>query len=403
MNRREFLGFAGGAVVIAGTTYYLMSDKHNLVRGDLSKDGTGHVILTADERQIAYLASLAASGHNTQPWLIKHVAPFHWIICNDKSKWLPAVDPLQRETMLSIGAFIQNLEYAASSLCYACQFSLLANTNQDEHVMEVKMIRKGSQPGYTPDSILQRRTVRSRILTAGLKTEDIVLLIDHEPDFIHFIPRASKAYHYLNEQTIAANKVQSYRDPAQKELAEWIRFSNSDAEKYRDGLTPGSMEIEGFPGWVVRNFYGKANVMGKNFREQNIDQAAKQVGSSAGWLLITSKDSGVTSLIETGRRMQRLFLKVRARHIAIHPMTQILEEPSIHKGLNASIGMNDPVQFILRTGYVKHYPDPVSLRRPVDRLIKKPASTHPTRLNPVATQAAVAQQAAAVEDGAIGS
>lgn len=370
MKRREFLAITGGSIVIAGTTYYLLSDKSNFVRDDLSKDELSKVSLTADERRIVYLASLAPSGHNTQPWFIKHIEPLHWIICNDKSKWLPAVDPMQRETMLSIGAFIQNLEYAASNLGYRCQFSLMANTNQDEKVMEIKLTRSGNQFRYNTDSIVQRRTVRSNILSAGLKTEDIRSLTDNEPALIHFIPRTAKGYHYLNEQTLEANKIQSYRDPAQKELANWIRFSSRDAEKYRDGLTTGSMEIEGVSGWVVRNFYGKSNVMSKGFRDQNIDQVVKQVASSAGWFLITSKDNSVTALIETGRRMQRLFLKVRDKNIAIHPMTQILEEPSIHQGLNASIGMTDPVQFLLRTGYVKNYPDPVSLRLPVDQLIQ---------------------------------
>lgn len=369
MNRRKFLGIAGGSIVIAGITCYALGDRSNLVRVDLKQDTQLKSPLTTDEREILYLASLAPSGHNTQPWFINHMEPLHWIICNDKSKWLPAVDPTQRETILSIGAFIQNLEYAANNLGYVCQFSLMADTNQDEKVMDVKMTRSGDQLRYNTNSIVQRRTVRSNILTGGLKTEDIRLLIDNEPDLIHFIPRTAKAYHYLNEQTIEANRVQSYRNAAQKELADWIRFSNKDAERYRDGLTPGSMEIEGISGWVVRNFYGKSNVMGKSFRDQNIDRVEKQVTSSAGWFLITSKDASVTNLIESGRRMQRLFLKVRDKNIAIHPMTQILEEASIHKGLNASIGMSDPVQFILRTGYVKNYPEPVSLRRPVEWLI----------------------------------
>ncbi|MFA6086313.1 nitroreductase [Mucilaginibacter sp.] len=369
MNRRKFLGLTGGSVAIAGITYYALSDKSNFVRADLKPVTNVNIQLTADERHILYLASLAPSGHNTQPWSIKHMEPLHWIICNDKSKWLPAVDPTQRETILSIGAFIQNLEYAAHNLDYRCQFNLMANTNQDEKVMDIKMIRSGDQFRYNTNSIVQRRTVRSNLLSEALKTEDIRLLVDNEPDLIHFIPSTAKAYRYLNEQTIEANRVQSYRDAAQNELADWIRFSNNDAEKYQDGLTPGSMEIEGISGWVVRNFYGKSNVMGKSFRDQNIDQVEKQVASSAGWFLITSKDASVTNLIETGRRMQRLFLKVRDKNIAIHPMTQILEEPYTHQGLNASIGINDPVQFILRTGYVKDYPEPVSLRRPVDRLI----------------------------------
>lgn len=367
MNRRTFLGVAGGSFLIAGATYYAFSDKSNFVRADLKPDSNVKTGLTPDQRQIAYLASLAPSGHNTQPWMIRFIEPLHWIICNDKRKWLPAVDPMQRETILSIGAFIQNLEYAAHSLGYRCEFSLMANTNQDENVMEVKLIRSGSKLRYNAERIVQRRTVRSNILSVDLRAEDVKLLIDNEPDLIHFIPRTDKAYHVLNEQTIESNKIQSYREPAQKELADWIRFSSKDAELYRDGLSTGSMEIEGIAGWLVRNFYGKSNVMAKSFRDQNIKQVEKQVASSAGWFLITSKDASVGSLIETGRRMQRLFLKVREKNIAIHPMTQILEEPSIHQSFNVSVGIIDPVQFILRTGYVKKYPDPVSLRRPVER------------------------------------
>jgi hypothetical protein len=69
--------------------------------------------------------------------------------------------------------------------------------------------------------------------------------------------------------------------------------------------------------------------------------------------------------------MQRLFLNVRERNIALHPMTQILEEASTRQTLYQSIGISGNIQFILRTGYVKDYPPPVSLRRPVDWFLRK--------------------------------
>lgn len=130
------------------------------------------------------------------------------------------------------------------------------------------------------------------------------------------------------------------------------------------------MEIEGFSGWVVRNFYGKDDVLKKDFRKTGLDKVKQEVSASAGWLLITSKDNAVATLLETGRRMQRLLLKVRERNIAIHPMTQILEEASTRQTLHQAIGMSEPIQFILRTGYVKDYPPPVSLRRPVDWFLR---------------------------------
>ncbi|MHA4807321.1 hypothetical protein ACX0G9_04420 [Flavitalea flava] len=130
------------------------------------------------------------------------------------------------------------------------------------------------------------------------------------------------------------------------------------------------MEIEGIPGWVVRNFYDKTSVTKNKFREKSIDKVRIQVSQSAGWLIITSKDNSTMTLLETGRRMQRLFLKVRDKGIAIHPMTQILDEPSINQSVNQSVGINDAIQFIIRLGYVKSCPDPVSLRRPVDWFVR---------------------------------
>jgi len=143
MNRKRFISIAGGTILLVGTTSYLLSDKSNLVRADLKPTDDKNKTIKLDEKEILFLASLAPSGHNTQPWFVQYLEPYHWIIGNNKSKWLPAVDLTQRETILSIGAFIQNLEYAAGSFGYICDWNLLATTNQDEGVMELKLIKEG--------------------------------------------------------------------------------------------------------------------------------------------------------------------------------------------------------------------------------------------------------------------
>jgi hypothetical protein len=371
MNRIKFIGIAGGTIIAAVTTAYLLSDKSNLSRADIKPPDEKNATLQPDEKEILLLASLAPSGHNTQPWFVQYLEPYHWIIGNDRTKWLPAVDPTQRETILSIGSFIQNLEYAAGAFGYICDWNLLAKTNQDDRVMAVKLVKQTSKNPFDTAKIKNRRTVRSDFLSDVLKPEDLKYLVNSEPEFIHYLPNTSQESQFIDQQTIVANRLQADREPAQQELADWIRFSTKNAEKYRDGLTTASMEIEGIPGWVVRNFYNKDNVMKKDFRDVGIDKVKKEVSESAGWILITSKDNSVATLLETGRRMQRLFLKVREKSIAIHPMTQILEESSTRKQLNQSIGISENIQFILRVGYLKNYPEPVSLRRPVDWFVRK--------------------------------
>lgn len=369
MKRRKFLKIGSAMFLLAGNATYLFCNRTSLVRADIKNDSKNAMKLQPDEREILYLASLAPSGHNTQPWFVKYIEPYHWIIGNDRSKWLPAVDPTQRETMLSIGAFFQNLELAANVAGYSCNFTTLATTNQDENVLEVWLV-KSAASNYDSNKIRMRRTVRSGHLNEALRKDDESYLVKDEQDFFYFIANGSHESTWLNEQTIAANRLQAYREEAQRELSEWIRFSSKDAAACRDGLTTAGMEIEGFAGWIVRNFYDQSDVMKNDFREKGIDKVRKQVSSSAGWLIVTSKDTSVPALLETGRRFQRMFLKVRDRAIAIHPMTQILEEPETQPEINSAIGINDSIQFILRIGYVMHYPDPVTLRRPVEWFVR---------------------------------
>ena len=370
MKRRRFFSMTGGTVLIAAAAYYLQTDKRDFNRDDLKTYSKGTFPFMPDEEQILSLASLDPSGHNTQPWSISYLKPYHWIIGSDETRWLPAVDPGQRETVLSIGAFVQNIEFAANHFGYDCQYTSTAKTNQDKNLMTIQLAKSDFVADFDIQKIKQRRTIRSNYLNNQLTTEDCQYLLNGESDFIQYIPNPSPLCTSLNEQTVSANQTQSYRDPAQKELADWIRFSNKDAAKYKDGLTIASMEINGVSAWVLRNFYGKSDVMKKDFREQNIDNVKKQVSESAGWLLITSIDDSTDSLLQTGRRLQRLLLKIRERNIAIHPMTQILEESATNKSINKTLGIKDSIQFILRVGYVKSYPAPVSLRRSVETFVR---------------------------------
>jgi hypothetical protein len=95
-----------------------------------------------------------------------------------------------------------------------------------------------------------------------------------------------------------------------------------------------------------------------------VDVAAKQVKTCGGWLVVTSNDSSIPALIEYGRVFQNMLLKIRDKMIAVHPMTQMLEEKPWRNQVAKALGLSGEVQWILRLGYLKSYPDPVSLRMP---------------------------------------
>jgi hypothetical protein len=301
------------------------------------------------------------------------------VIGSDKKRWLPVVDPDNRELLLSIGAFLENLVIAAGTYGYETDVQITAKSPLDTEIAEIRL-KKGKTLDFPIEKIIKRRTIRSDYLDTAVKGEDLKYITKHDmesctllnmpsPHSFYF-PQDSHQAKYLQEGTIEANRTQAFRDPAQEELANWIRFSNKEAKQHRNGLTPESMEIQGFAGWFVRNFYNRESVLKKSFRNQTVDVVAKQVKTCGGWMVVTSADSQIQTVIDYGRVFESVLLRARDKMIAVHPMTQMLEEEPWKNEVAKDLGVTGEVQWILRIGYVKSYPDPVSLRAPVSRFIR---------------------------------
>jgi hypothetical protein len=380
MNRRSFLKVSAEGMILLGGLSFTQACS-GFKRSDLDslKDQQQTIKgLDKDGMDILSLASLAPSGHNTQPWTVKIIEPNHWMIGSDRKRWLPAVDPENREMLLGIGAFLESMTLAAGTFGYGVDIRIITKNRTDTDIADIRL-KKGKTQEFPLEKIKKRRTVRSNFLDQEIKGDDLKYITKHDtrpclvqvpsPHSFYF-PNNSAQGKYLQEGTIEANRTQASRDPAQEELANWIRWSNKDAKQYRNGLTPESMEIKGIAGLFVRSFYDRQSVLKKSFRDQTVDVVAKQVKTCGGWLVVTSSDASIPALIEHGRVFQNMLLKIRDRMIAIHPMTQMLEEKPWRDQVAKGLGLTGEVQWILRVGYLKSYPDPVSLRMPVSWFVQ---------------------------------
>lgn len=368
MNRRKFLIYGGlGLASLGGLGGWNFVKEAGTIPRDQLPQLSG---LNSDLTNILYLASLAPSGHNTQPWTVTIKNDEHWIIGTERQRWLPAVDPHNRETMLSLGAFLENLVTAAEAAGYIVTVETLTTNPSDQDILDVKLQQVGGRTDFNIEEIQLRRTLRNEFLNDNLASDDLRFIFGDDKNSIVYFPRDSAEGRYFRDGTILANKTQAYRDPAQLELAAWIRWSNSEVRRYMNGLTPEAMEIGGVARWYVKLFYSHNSVLTDSFRETTIKKIEQQATAGGGWLVITSPTSAIPELINTGRKLQRLLLKVRSKMIAVHPMTQMLEEEPWRSSIADTLGVNGTVQFVLRVGYVKSYPSPVSVRMPLARFVR---------------------------------
>lgn len=374
MKRRSFLKRgATGALFVSFPGMLMQSCTRNMRTEIMEPEAVfknrGATQLDSDGYKILYYASLAPSGHNSQPWFVKIVKPYEWIIGSDKDRWLPAVDGNNREVMLSIGCFLENLVQAAGTLGYEVEPTVITADRYASDVVRVRLV-KSNLSHDSLATIISRRTVKSHFLNKELRSKDVKELSQVTSGHLYYFPKGSQHADLMAKEAVDNFIIQFNNNAAMQEAADWTRLRDAEAKKYRDGLTPDGMEISGMAGFYVRHFMDKQDVTDAMWTEKAIEKVRQQADQGAGWLVITSDGNAVADLIESGRRFQRMALMSRQKNIAIHPMTQALEEKHGRKNIRENHSPEIIPQFMLRVGYLDDYPDPVSLRRPVEWFIK---------------------------------
>ncbi len=369
MKRREFVKMLTGGTMMFYAVALSEKPVEAKALGQEKRKTVNPDFISDDTREILRLASLAPSGHNTQPWLIQMIDSEHFTLSIDESRYLPEVDPDHRETLISMGCFLENLTLAAGNMGYRAEIDITAQESDDKEIAAVRL-SQDEQFTYPVERMENRRTLRSGYAAEPIRTGDLDFLMDDDPDqWTYFSPDASQSA-YIEKVTLEAFTQQTYRDSAQAELADWIRFSKREIKKQKDGLTPATMEMPWIARVITGMLYDEKNVMSESFRKTGIKSVEDQLAQYGGWLVLSAKDASPESLLEAGRRFQRLALKAREKNIAVHPMSQALEEKPWKDQVAEKLGIQGEVQFLLRVGYVNSYPEPVSPRRPVDWFVQ---------------------------------
>ena len=370
MNRRTFLqyGCAGlvSAVLGSGVYSYLSMKDTRALRNEYREQLFPG--LSDDAIRILYLASLAPSGHNTQPWRVRIQEPWQWVIGSRKSSWLSAVDPDNRELLLSVGTFLENLSVAAGICGYQAVYDVIGQDGFSEDLVKV-FLQPNAASGASENTIRQRRTLRKGLTKTAIRESDLAALVGKYADRVFYYPRESTQGRFLSQIVLTANRIQTDRYDARAELGEWIRWTDQEAQRYGSGLTPDSMEMGGVAKWYAQHFMDKESVHTATFSKETIKLVKDQIEHCAGWLIVRSKDSTVKEIVNAGRIVESMWLKAREKQIAFHPMTQPLEETDCRGELIKTINGAGELQFIIRIGYVNEYPAPVSLRAPMEKFV----------------------------------
>ncbi len=180
------LAVAGGYLLCEYAPWLNYSLQTNRSRSAL-KIGS---VMPAQIQGLVRYATLAASGHNTQPW--KFVAQQNEIeIHPDYSRRLAVVDPGDRELWISLGCALENLLVAAQAAGYASDVTY----PDAAEFIHIRLIADTARGGPLFDAIPLRQNTRSEYDGKLLKKNDLDKIQDVplEPGFpcvCFWMPRA---------------------------------------------------------------------------------------------------------------------------------------------------------------------------------------------------------------------
>jgi nitroreductase len=333
-------------------------------------------------------AILAASPHNTQPWLFK-VSDSAIELYIDTQRNVGALDPYLREEHIGMGCALENLLLAAPANGYAAAAELLPGKlgpiptdPKPQLLVRVNLAAGKREDGELYNAIPLRHTNRGPYDPHRAISPDFVDALEHLPDGSAdvklFLFSADADRKKIVEISSAAN-AEIYSDSDVQHGSErWVRLKWSSVQKYRDGLT---IDAFGLPpiataaakmmtvrmlGWAASHSTenGYANLM----------LSAPLIG------FIAVRDRYAREqCLQTGRIWQRAHLFATAHGLAARPCNEIVEmvdhERALGKPASRAALLNeitgDPAwqpTFVFYMGYPKLTAH-ASPRRPVQAVL----------------------------------
>jgi nitroreductase len=313
-----------------------------------------------DYKELVRYATLAASSHNTQPWIFR-LEPNRIRILPDLSRRCPAVDPDDHHLYASLGCATENLLLAARAV------GLQGTMLYDASTSGVGIDFEEAPPVRSAlfEAIPQRQCSRSMYDGLPLTVEELKQLKDasHGNGVSALFITAAEQKDLVARYVAEGNDAQ-FSDAAWAcELKSWIRFNGKEALRTGDGLYGPSMGSPAVPRWLGLAAM-RFSFSAKNQNKKDLEH----IRSSSAIAIISSEGDDIPHWIEAGRCFQRVALQATALGLRTAFINQPVEVTKLRSEFARAMGIgNHRPDLVVRIGRGQEMPR--SLRRPIEDVI----------------------------------
>ena len=326
--------------------------------------------------ELAAIARWAPSPHNTQHWRLSVVDATHAVIAYEPSRLLPLTDATGQFQTIGLGIFVEALEIAARSRGLRLRLEgppveLDDSTGPVRPFMPVAL-EPIVEPGEFEASLLrERRTSRIRYNGTPVRPQIAAELSGLANGSGHEIAFTSDPAEvaWMVDLNIETLFYDLRHQPARDEIRLWIRKTEREARRARDGFSPKCI---GFSGHLINGFFGHHRLFdtpGIRHVIRLMYAQAYRGSATVGWII--GPQAGPQDWFDGGRLLLRFWLGATRAGLVLHPFGSVITNPAAHARLVERISIEKAgheAWLLFRIGQSR---TPArSLRLPVEEILR---------------------------------
>jgi hypothetical protein len=364
-GRRSFLKILGGGVILAAGAGGIFAMTRTPTKAiEPWKLALGPKADVDPRRIMLSHAILAPNPHNRQPWVVDLDTDDEITLYCDLDKRLPHTDPYDRQITIGLGCFLELAMITAKEIGYRASLQLFPDGENFPRLDQKPVARIKLVKDYTVKrdplfaQILERRSNKEAYDTGKTVQEMDVLniLSAVKADLGLGSVTEGGPIEELRELTKNALLAELHTHRTYKESIDLMRMGKDEINANPDGIDMGGVFLEtlGLLGQL-----NKEEMIDPESRifKQSIPVIMEPLDTAMGYVFVKTSANTRADQIKAGRSYVRMNLKATELGIAMHPLSQSLQEfeevapqyDLIRKKLN--VEKQETLQLFARIGY----------------------------------------------------
>jgi len=364
-GRRDFLKIMGGGIILAagagGMFAFTRTPTKAIEPWKLALGTTAEV----DPRRIILShAILAPNPHNRQPWVADLGTEDEIMLYCDLDKRLPHTDPYDRQITIGLGCFLELAILTANEIGMKVDMELFPEGENfprldQKPVARMKLVKDASvKPVPLFSQILHRRSNKDAFDTSRTVQEmdALNIIATAKGNVVANSITDDDQIEPMRKLTRDALLVEMHTYRTNKESIDLMRMGKSEIEANPDGIDMGGVFLEtmGLLGQLNRK--DLVNPESSAFKN-GIPIILQPLETAMGYVYVKTNGNTRKDQIEAGRSYVRMNLKATELGIAMHPLSQALQEyeevaPQFEE-IRQKLGLasEETLQMFARIGY----------------------------------------------------